>query len=302
MKKINVLLTIMFLSGSVFFTSCSDDDDENLDLSPSITFKGGEGFTSSESEVPVGDSVKVGITAQQNDNSGKKLDYLEVSVISNNVENQLHQEDLNDEFIDRNFTIAVNNEGPSRYVFMVTDEAGETAEEDITLTGVPSSDPIYSYSEKIMGSYDNNTDGSSFASADGTMYDINEAINNSEKIDWMYSYGSDTDATIMAPSDDLADDFFGVNMDDFSTRNETMFKLIEENVDWDNIEDDGPIMEYTASDVNQTSLTQLEEGDIIGFITDPNKDNFGGKHGLIRVDTIQAGNDGSIEISVKVQQ
>ncbi|MCF8303529.1 MAG: hypothetical protein K9I94_09675 [Bacteroidales bacterium] len=302
MKKINVLLAILFLSGAVFFTSCSEDDDDNVDVSPNISFKGGEGFTANDTEVPVGDSVKVGITAQQNDNSGKKLNHLEVTMIFNNVENQVYQEDLNDEFIDRNFTITVNNEGPSRYVFKVTDKANETAEVDITLTGVPSTGPIYSYSEKIMGSYDNNNDGSSFASADGTVYDINEAKNNSEKVDWMYSYGNSTNATIMAPSDDLADAFFGDNMDDFNTRNETMFKLIEENVDWDNIEDDGPIMEYTSSGVDQTSLTQLEEGEIIGFITDPNKSDFAGKHGLIRVDAIQAGADGSIEISVKVQQ
>lgn len=161
MKKFNVLLAILFLAGASFLTSCSNDDDENLDVTPTISFKGGAGYTSDDANVTVGDSVKVGITATENTNSGEKLNYFEVTSTFNNV---------------------------------------------------------------------------------------------------------------------------------------------EETVDWDAITDDGPIVEYTSTGVEMTAARQLEGGNVIGFITNPTKDDFAGKHGLIRIDAITEGADGSIEISVKVQE
>lgn len=78
MKKLGFLkfaAAILALATVTFMTSCSKDDDgtETVDQSPVLNLLGGEGYTSADATIKVGDTIMVGITATANATSGEKL-------------------------------------------------------------------------------------------------------------------------------------------------------------------------------------------------------------------------------------
>ncbi|HOW31579.1 MAG TPA: hypothetical protein PLP88_08430, partial [Bacteroidales bacterium] len=180
----------------------------------------------------------------------------------------------------------------------VTDANGETAAISLNITTTAGA-AINTFDQKILGSYYNNTYGSFFGSADGTVYKMVEAYNNQAKVDWCYYYGVSDGATIAAPNDATAiNDIFTnatYGLSQWTTRNATLFSLVTESILWDNITDDAQIVAYASSTAN-TSTKQLTVGSVIAFKT------AGGKLGLIRVTDIATGSTGSITYNVKVQQ
>lgn len=309
MKRLSFLLVAVILGSMTVLTSCKsdDNDDDNVNLEPTLNFVGGTGFISEDATVESDENFKFGVNCFSNTTSGEKLTNFKITAIANNdpipafaVDTSFSNDTYQNEFM-----YTVTNTGTTavdvNFIFKITDKDGQYTEKNIHVTVEPGGGLIYEYNDELMGSY-NSTEGSSFASADGTVYLMSDAKENSAKIDWMYSYGNTDFASFFAPSDDLADKFFGTNMDEFDTRNETKFKLITETVDWDNIVNDTPILMYTESGVTESGLTDLQVGDIIGFITDPNKPEFAGKHGLIKILSYEENNGGTVTFSVKVQQ
>lgn len=309
MKRLSFLLVAVILGSMTVLTSCKsdDNDDDNVNLEPTLNFVGGAEFISEDATVESDEAFKFGVNCFSNTTSGAKLTNFKITAIANNnpipefaVDTNFSADDFQNQFL-----YTVTNSGTAavdvNFIFKITDKDGQYTEKNIHVTVEPGGGPIYEYNDALMGSY-NSTEGSSFASADGTTYNMDNAQTNSAKIDWMYSYGNTDFASFFAPSDDLADKFFGTNMDEFDTRNETKFKLVTETVDWDNIVDDSQILMYTASGVTETGLTDLQVGDVIAFITDPDKPEFANKHGLIKILSYEENNGGTVTFNVKVQQ
>lgn len=67
MKKTFLSAAVMLLIGSfaLFFNSCKKEDDEGL--LPTISFKGGQGYTSTDATVMKNTAVKIGITAAKSE-------------------------------------------------------------------------------------------------------------------------------------------------------------------------------------------------------------------------------------------
>jgi len=310
MKRLQFFLFAVIIGSLTVFTSCKSDnnDDDNMNLEPTLNFTGGAGFISDDATVESKEIFKIGVTAFSNTTSGEKLENFKVTAIANNnpvpdfaVDSNFSAESFqwqNQYTIEVTGTTAVD----VNFIFRITDKDGKYIEKNITVTVEPAGNPIYEYTDKVMGSY-NAAEGSSFASADGNTYNMQNAQANSAKIDWMYSYGNTDKASLFAPSDALAVYFFGENnMNAFATKNDTKFKVVTETVDWNNIIDDSQILVYTASGVTATGLTDLQVGDVIAFITDADKPEFAGKHGLIRILAFETNNAGTITFDVKVQQ
>jgi hypothetical protein len=166
------------------------------------------------------------------------------------------------------------------------------------ITTVVNSGPINEFSMKIMGAQQN-SNGSSFASIDGTTYGLATAKANAAKIDWMYFFGATNFATLAAPDDAAAQTIFTDptnGLQTWAVKNPTRFKLVTEVIDWASITNDEVITAQTQSGVDQTKISSLAPGKILAFITAT------GKKGLIRVESITGEEDGTITISVKVQQ
>lgn len=303
MRKLSYLMIAVILAGFAVMTSCNDDDDDvNPDLPPSLFFDEGTDYIHENTAVDTNQTLIFGIRASKNQTSNAKLTNVKVERVFNNQPAVAFDTNINvDVFNIDLISNARDTEGDERWIFTVTDKDGEKVQKDIVVTTEFQVIPIYQYSDKVLGSYDA-TEGSSFASADGTVYMMSQAKLNSEKVDWMYSYGTgDTaHAVLMAPSDALADYFFQQNMDDFDTRNATVFKKVS-GVDFDNITDGNQIRQYT-SDLTETNVKLLQVGDVVAFITDTDKPSFAGKHGLIKITDIVVGGGGTITFDVKVEE
>lgn len=304
MKKFAYLFSILMIGSLLFWTAC-EDDDEPGDLKPGLNFKGAAGYISEDATLNTNEPFLVGLNATANANSGAKLALLEITRTFNNAVWFEWDTAIDVAFYNIDINLqAINVVGTERISFKVTDKDGQSSEIAINITTEMAAGPINSYVQKILGAQHSIT-GSSFASADGTIYQMADAMLNSEKIDWVYYYGDTDNQTIAAPDDEHAKQVFTLLNDaNWTTHNPTRFnKLDAGTITWDNIADDTQIIALTSSGVDKSRITKkdnnLAAGDILGFITASNK------RGLIRVDAINIGSngkEGTIELSVKVQQ
>ncbi len=300
MKKLSYLFIAVILGGLTIMSSCNKDDD--TDGPPTLLFDTGTDYVSGDFIADTNQVLKIGVRAAANAESGNKLTNLHVQRVFNNTPFVVLDTNINTTVF--NLDIVTNarlTEGDEKWIFKLTDKGGQSTEKSFIITTEYNPIPIYTYTDKLLGSYDA-AEGSSFASATGAVYLMVDAKANSEKVDWMYSYGTDdtVHAAIMAPSDALADHFFGANMNDFATRNATVFGKVT-GVNWDDITDGHQIRAYTTN-LTKTNVRLLQVGDVIAFITDPNKPEFAGKHGLIKIKSILEGGAGDITFDVKVEE
>ncbi|MCB0804530.1 MAG: hypothetical protein KDC05_01955 [Bacteroidales bacterium] len=126
MKKLSYLLGLLVFAG-VIFTSCSDDDDdEPQNLKPTVTFQTGTGYTSSDVEIMAGDSIKIGVVANENSNSGANLTNIRIYMIVANVpQNDIFNEDINESSYSGDFTITFPDVVEGTLYVEVTDKDGE---------------------------------------------------------------------------------------------------------------------------------------------------------------------------------
>ncbi len=280
----------------MIFTSCSKDEDEPLP--PTIQFKGGNEYTSSDVTINENNTIKIGVIGLSNTTSGKNLTRFTLILTTNNVPQTLVDSAINTGTFDADYVITFPNEGEYRVAAKVYDKEGLSAEAAFNVTVNPVTG-IIDYTDKILGSYNSNT-GSSFASADGTVYTLADAKANSEKIDWLYFYGATNHATIAAPDDDVAATVFtgADGLDTWATRNATRFAHSLLTADQFNEITTKSQLVTAAQGANPTEsrLNSLQVGDVLAFLT------ADGNYGLIRVDAIVEGADGTISISVKIPE
>ena len=299
MKNLSFLFAMLLVASMPFFTSCGPDDG-TTDVNPTINFTGGAGFTSSDVTLQAGDPIKVGISAFSNTSSNAKLKTLKVVRTFNNNAFTALDSTLNST---NAFNITLESfaypaAGVEKWTFTITDKDGAYSEISFNIT-TTAGGPINEYSQKILGSYDNSAYGSSFASADGTVYSLADAKANAAKIDWMYYYGSTAFATLSSPNDASASTVFsGTNGPaSWSVRNDTKLGKVTlpTGLTWDAITTDAEIV-ILASDVSDSKVTALTVGQIVAFKT------VTGKLGLIKVEVITGTGAGTITYSVKVQK
>jgi hypothetical protein len=300
MRQIRYFLTAILFSGAAFMTSCSKSEDTTpVDQPPTLNLTGGAGFTSSDVTVTVNAAIKVGITAFSNTASNAKLARFTITRVYNNSPFTAYDTTLNTNAYNVNITsTAINVAGQEKWIFRVTDKNGQFKETSFIITTVASSGPINTFSMKIMGAQGSST-GSSFASIDGTVYSLANAKTNAAKIDWLYFYGATNLATLASPADADAALVFNDPTNGLATwavKNNTKFKKVTTAVDWNSITTDEIIVAQTASGVTETKINHLAVNDVLSFIA------ASGKKGMIRVEAISGTTDGTITISVKVQQ
>ena len=296
MRNLKLIACLVLLTSIGMLTSCSKDSTE--DLKPTITFIGGAGFTDSDVTLNAGAPFKVGINATANVSSGKNLANLKIVRTFNNIPVTMLDSTLTLDNFSGSFTSnAVAVVGTERWTFTITDKDGQSNELSFNITTIATAGDITTYADVLLGSYDNATYGSSFASSTGVIYKIADAKLNSSKVDWIYFYGVSNLATLAAPDDaDAATIYTGVNgLSSWTTRNATKFMKVTTQVIWDNITDDSQITALAAAS-NLSKANLIQTGNILAFKT------AAGKLGLIKINAITPGAAGSISYSVKVQK
>jgi hypothetical protein len=300
MKKILLFLAAIVISSATLLTSCSSDT-TTVDLPPSISFVAGAGYISGNANVDVSTPFVVKILAEANATSGTKIESVKITrIISNQIVG-----DTTFSFNDATVTFEVtfmsySVAGVENIEFKATDKDGQSKTISLQITTVePAGDPINSWEMRILGSWNNLTIGSSFASINGNVYMLNEAFANQTLIDFIYWWGASTSATIGAPNDANAALVFNTGqyaLSNWTTLNATQFKTTTlTSAQFDAVTDATPCID-NATGANQTRIGTLAVDQVIAFIS------VGGKHGLIRVKAITDGSAGDITIDVKVQQ
>jgi hypothetical protein len=298
MKRIFFYVAAIIISSATFLTSCTEEEDP-VNLPPSISFLAGDTLISSNSTVTVDETFHVGVNAVANVTSQSKIQSIRVTRIFNNQTVGDNTFPYNDEAV----TVIIEFEalpeiGTENIEFTVTDKDGQSAKKSLQITTEEAESDINAWEMRILGSWDNDT-GSSFASVDGIVYKLNEAFINQSKIDFMYWWGQSTSATIGSPNDENADDVFNTGqyaLDNWDTLNDTKFKTTSVTAtDFDAIQTAAECISL-ANGANQTRIGGLVKDQVIAFIT------VTGKHGLIRANSIVTGSAGSITIDVKVEK
>lgn len=298
MKKTLVLVSLIGLSALLFFSGCQKDDEPTGP--PTINFLAEQGFLSDDATVPVNSEYKVKVAAFMNSETEAKLTALSISrtftpasradwdttLIFDNKEESIQYE--------LTFT-AANVPGEELLEIEIIDEDSRSAEVSLNIT---TESDINSFEMKILGSYNNTSVGSSFASIDGNVYSQQEAFNNQGIIDFLYWWGSTTNATIGAPDDANANLVYTnptFGLPQWSVKNATRFNTTTlTSADFDGINIASDITDLVNNPAD-TRIGQLAVGGVIGFET------VTGKKGLIRVSDIVVGAAGEITIDVKVE-
>jgi hypothetical protein len=302
MKKLN-LLGLLFVAGLIF-TSCSKDSTTDP-LPPNFAFLGGEyepGKARVDADVTltVGEEFVFGISGSTK--SDKDLQRL---LIQRKFENVSTITMLDSAFNMASIsfditTFAYPTVGSEDFICTVWDKNDKSTTISFTVTTEPAAPDITTYQDIILGSYASPT-GSSFASIDGTVYTLDQAKINADKVDFLYYYGTTNHATLAAPDDaEAATVFTGANgLATWAVLNPTKFKATTlSSTDFDAIQSSSQLVTAATlpTQPNLSKANDLSVGDVLAFKT------AGSYFGLIRVDAITgANNAGTIEITVKVQ-
>jgi hypothetical protein len=298
MKKLMIIAGVMLFSTSLFFSSCTDDDEPKPVQPPSISFLTGADFISSDATVTVSSQFKVKVYVEENADSKSNLKSLEITRVFN-----LNSWDTTYNLSGASGSVEITfsaqpTAGLENITFEVMDNAGQKASISLKITTEESSGPINTFTMKILGSYQSSY-GSSFASIDGSVYTLAEAKANSAKVDFLYWWGASTSATLGAPDDENAADVYDNatnGIPTWPTKNATRFKSTSTTAaEFDTFTDDSEIVGI-ATGADQTRIGSLTSGSVLAFVT------ASGKYGMIKVTNVVAGADGSITIDVKVQQ
>jgi len=292
MKRLNYLLGLLLL-GALVFTSCEDDETEKP---PTLSFKGGADYVSTDSDVTVGDEFIVGITATPNLTSQEKLVRLTVTRTFNNLQTTVIDSTL-DKLTSLSLDIifeARETAGEERIEVEVEDKNGEIAELELVITTVEEAEELYVFNAVLLGAQDAAA-GSTASLEDGTIYTISgsDAANNSESVDIVHFNGA-KDVALYSPSNS---DIQGVSLygiSDWTTKNST--KLSKTSL--------------TVAEFNDITTTAdlgsagTPTGDFVGFLAVDDVVVFetaSGLKGVFMVTALVDATDGSVTIKVKVE-
>ncbi|NTV83017.1 MAG: hypothetical protein HGA23_01800, partial [Bacteroidales bacterium] len=265
----------------------------------SISFVAGSGYISDDATLLVNTPFVVKILAESNVTSGAKIASLNITRIVNNQIVGDTTFTFNDATVTFELTImSYPTAAVENIEFEAVDKDGQKASISLQITTQVLSAPIDSWTERLLGSWNNPT-GSSFASINGNVYTLDEAFANQSLIDYMYWWGASTSATIGAPDDANAALVFNTGdykLDNWTTKNATRFKTTTvSSAAFDAMTDANDIIDI-ATGADQTRIPDLAADQVIAFVT------VTGKHGLLRVKSFTEGSDGTMTIDVKVEK
>ena len=273
MKKWNFLFMALLMSAAVMVTSCGGDDDDPIDQGPTITLKGGAGYTSTDDTIKVNTAFKVGVTGLKSTVSGAKLTKFKLSIISNNVPNTLKDSTFSADSFDWDQEITFTGTGSARLLFELTDKNGMKNEQSFTVVVEDPGAAVTKYVDVAFGSW-NDAVGSFFASTQGVTYTVGQTATlpeNQKLIDFVYFYGQTNKNTMASPDNPEANSINDLKLNLWTNKNETRFNpsnLTVAQFDAIGATYNFPTFEFG---IQTTMMNNLKVGDIFMFKTKHDK-------------------------------
>ena len=245
--------------------------DTEVDPGPSLTLKGGSGYTSNDVTISTGTTIKVGVVGGISSVSGNKLTRFKLVFTSGNIPATLFDTTLNTGVFDWETNLTFTNEVAGTLSFELTDMGNMKATKTIHIT-VTGPETI-KYSNIEMGSW-NDVNGSFFSTSEGIVYNITQTMSspaNQAKIDFLFFKGTVNGNTIAAPDDVDANTIPEYKLNLWTNRNQTRFNAI--NISAAQFDAIGANYEFPdfEPDVQTTKMNQLAVGDVFLFKTQGNK-------------------------------
>jgi len=292
MKKITLLSLFFVVSLALITFSCKKDDSKG---DPTIAFKTGTGYTSSNATVKYGDTLLIGIHAVSNGSdkiSNIKLFANGQAILDSTV--SVFESDMS-------FNIIKGASVSEVWKFVVVDVAMHT--DTISLT-ISRNGEITTYNTINLGAQANATVPSFLSLSDGVTYMQGEAFNNQEKIDMFCFYEDSTFSThnnfttLAAPGSNITGIFTGGTApDNYDVKNVTYFvKSTLTAQQFDAITNDEAIIESFVPANQGKKAKNLAQGNVWAFKTQS------GKYGLLKVTAVTHGIAGSMTMDVKIQK
>ncbi len=287
MKKLNYLIIIALFVG--IFSSCKKDT-TNLPA-PVVTFT--NGITSTTLAAGVTSWTVTGtITSDEGLTSVK---FFNVTTAGETQIGSAVTTFTNDKSY--SFTTTITGITVNTVIkVQATDAKDQTTSANFTIN-VAGSNPPTSYPNVTIGSYNNTTLGSSFASIDGTVYSLANAKTSSNKIDMIYYFSSANNASISAPNDlTLLNVYFTTASAPSTWTVQNATKLLKvTGFDYANA------TSATISALNPTGMNvqNLVAGDIFAFQTAATSANPN-KKGVAQVVSVSGTDAGQVVVNIKV--
>jgi len=285
MKKLNLLYALLFLALLGFTTSCSEDEETDL-----FTITG----VPADMTAKVGDTLSAEIAVV----SEEKLEEIEIRKGTETLETITEFDNPESHVYNMTYIVVAEDAGKTiEFAIIVTDSKDNSEEAGFTVTVDAAGDPISSFTAVLLGAQGSST-GSFLDASEGDVYTQTDANTNSALIDLLYYFGSSNEATLTAPDDVTVNG--GTNnltlATGLTTQNSTKFNSNPGVTAAEFIAAENDAMIAGLTDITESKVTMLQEGDVISFET------ADGKKGLIHVESIATGSDGSITINVKIQE
>ncbi len=276
------------------------------ELNPLISLKDGTNgngieYVHSDVTLQLNSSFLVGLMASSNPYSDASLTHLTIKRIFNvggvvtPVDSAMNTTNLDVDHTFFCYSVAGNEE----WQFIVTDADGKQSQIGFTITTATAPSSIKTYTNKVLGAQLSSS-GGAFASSDGSVFTMTEAMNSAGSVDWLYIYDDVNGAILAAPNDVFAGTVFSdtiTGLPVWPVRNATKFKMTTLNsAGYNSITTSTQIAAIVAVPVpSDTKEMNITGNNVIGFMTAQ------GKLGLIRVNAISPSTAGIISIDVKVQ-
>jgi hypothetical protein len=130
MKKLFPFSLAFILLIAALFSSCSKDSNSQNESTPSLNFKSGDPYTSSYDTLDIGTSIIVGIIGNS---GGSELQHLKITGTINDISQTLKDTSFTSASINLDQVIPLTTAGLLHLQFILTDKAGKTATQELSL-------------------------------------------------------------------------------------------------------------------------------------------------------------------------
>lgn len=300
MKEFKSALLLMVMAIAVITSSCKKDDNIDeppVDPRPVITFKVDAGYTAADGDFMEGDEIKIGVVANQNLITKKKLSKFTLVRSIGGTAETIADETIDIETFNKDYDITLSVPGSYKFTAKITDEDNVSAETSFDLTVDEEPDPrvpVKKNSNLELGSA-NDTLGSFYSTSYEQVYKVEGAAENQEKVDIIFWKDPRVNAnTITSPDNEVIGSVNFLGIHTWTVKNETRLIKTEMTVEEFNAIEDKYLFPEFDMEVATDMANNLEAGNILFFKTQE------GKHGYIKIiDLYTRGDRALIDVIVE---
>lgn len=277
----------------IFIISCEKSDTNSLP--PSANFITGSGYTSSDTILPAGGRITVGINATS---ENANITFFQVSY-NNGTKHILLDSGLNKPVLHYELSIIKSATPFEKWTFLVMDRNRHKDSIQLMITKSENSSygDIITMENITLGAQAGST-GSFLSFGNGQVYTLDEAFADQKAINMIYYYDQ-YEGTLSSPNESEAPAIFTGpgGIANWTIKNETRYDTTSiATSDFDKAVNDSLILSTYDAASAKRKCKYIQSGMVISFVTD------NGKIGLLRISNVEAGTAGKMDFSVKIQK